>query len=169
MEKKQKRRVIWLWCRDVILPFFLIYILFFQVFGIEFVVGNSMEPTYKSGNILLINRLQRRDVQRGDVVIAYAKNSSGEKKLLKRVIGIPGDTLYISQEGVVIINGAELDEPYAITPTPPGSYHVYPIQIPEGYVFLMGDNRPNSADSRSEYGLIAISDIVGIVIGSRRS
>lgn len=168
MEKRNIWNAAWLICRDVLLPVLAMYILFFQVFGVQFVVGCSMEPTYGSGRILLINRIQRKDIHRYDVVVVETDNGNVEKKIIKRVIGLPGDVINISQDGDVSINGAVINEPYAVLPTDPGLYHTYPILIPEGYIFIMGDNRPHSSDSRGSLGLVPIEDVVGVIIGSRR-
>ena len=168
MEKKTVGRAVWLICRDILLPVLALYILFFQVFGVVVVVGGSMEPTYGSGKILLINRLQRNELQRWDIVVVDTEKSDVEKKIIKRVVGLPGETINITQDGEVSINGTALNEPYAVAPTEPDLYHTYPLFIPEGYVFIMGDNRPHSSDSRGSLGLVPLEDVVGVVIGARR-
>ena len=163
MENK-RTRVLWLWVRDVILPCLVLYILFFQIFGFVIVAGSSMEPNYSDGKILFINRLKRHSPQRGDVVVIDEDAVSSEKRLIKRVIGLPGETIEITEAGDVLIDNDILKEPYITGATEPGSTHNYPLSIPDGYIFVMGDNREHSTDSRSEIGLIAISDIVGVVI-----
>lgn len=163
MENK-RTRVLWLWVRDVILPCLVLYILFFQIFGFVIVAGSSMEPNYRDGKILFMNRLKRNSPQRGDVVVIDEDAANSEKRLIKRVIGLPGETIEITESGVVLINDDILKEPYIGGTTEPGSTHSYPLSIPDSYIFVMGDNREHSIDSRSEIGLIAISDIVGVVI-----
>jgi len=162
MENK-RTRVLWLWVRDVILPCLVLYILFFQIFGIVIVAGSSMEPTYSDGNFLFMNRLKSNSPQRGDVVVIDKDAVNSEKRLIKRVIGLPGETIEISQTGDVLIDGIVLEESYIIGITAPGSVNTYPLSIPDGCIFVMGDNREHSEDSRSEVGLIAISDVVGVV------
>ncbi len=107
----------------------------------------SMETTIMTGDRIFGNRLAylNKDPQRGDIVIF--KFPDDEKQLfIKRVIGLPGETLEM-REGKIYIDGSEepLDEPY-LNVEPIGDYG--PITIPEGAYFMMGDNRNNSADSR---------------------
>lgn len=105
----------------------------------------SMETTIMVGDRVIGNRLayNNDDPVRGDIVIF--KFPDDESQLfIKRIIGMPGDTLQIV-DGVVYINGEQLDEPY-LTTTPLGSFG--PITVPEGAYFMLGDNRNNSADSR---------------------
>lgn len=105
----------------------------------------SMETTIMTGDRLFGNRLayNKEDPKRGDIVIF--KFPDDEKQLfIKRIIGMPGDTLEMI-DGVVYINGETIDEPYLAT-IPYGDYG--PITVPDGAYFMMGDNRNNSADSR---------------------
>jgi signal peptidase I len=76
-----------------------------------------MEPTYGSGKILLINRLQRSELQRWDIVVVDTEKADVEKKIIKRVVGLPGETINITQDGEVSINGTTLNEPYVVAPT----------------------------------------------------
>ena len=99
--------------------------------------------------------------QRGDIVVV--DRYTGEP-LIKRIIAIGGDTLSIDEGGHVYLNGLLLSEPYA-TPFTPQKGCVDSVVIPYGYVFLMGDNRMVSLDSRSEeVGLVLEKDIVGKVV-----
>ncbi len=107
----------------------------------------SMEPTIMTQSRIFGNRLAyiKSSPQRGDVVIF--KFPDNEKELfIKRVIGLPGDTVEM-RDGLVYINGSDvpLYEPY-VKETPYGDYG--PVVVPEGAYFMMGDNRNNSADSR---------------------
>lgn len=120
------------------------------------VEGYSMEPTLYGHQRLIIEKLSYRFTQpeRGDIVVI--KVDGFDELLIKRVIGLPGETLEI-RNGVVFIDGRALDEPY-VNGMPRGDYP--PTKIPDGYIFVMGDNRNNSNDSRS-FGPIPVDHIVG--------
>ncbi len=108
----------------------------------------SMEPTIMTGDRLIGNRLAylNEDPKRGDVVIFLYPDNEKEY-FIKRVIGLPGETVEI-RAGKVYINGSEepLDESAYIVATPLGDFG--PYNVPEGAYFMMGDNRNNSMDSR---------------------
>ena len=115
------------------------------------VVGPSMNPTLTSGDIMILNKVAKID--RFDIVVI--KSDKSPETLIKRVIGLPGETIEIS-EGVIYINDKKLDENYGqgeITD------YVY-VRIPEGEYFVLGDNRPISADSRL-FGTFSKKDIKG--------
>ncbi len=120
------------------------------------VEGYSMEPTLYGHQRLIIEKLSYRlhKPERGDIVVI--KVPGFDELLIKRVIGLPGDRLEI-KDGVVYINGQPLDEPYINGPAR-GNYPQ--LTVPEGHIFVMGDNRNNSNDSRS-FGPVAIENIVG--------
>jgi signal peptidase I len=148
--------------------------------------GLSMEPTLDSGEMLLVNRqvYQHFDLnkvlnilpgvdrkgtdiiypfhppQRGDIVVLHPPVDQG-RPYIKRVIGLPGDRLAI-HDGSVWINGQRLVEPYlhGVATSWPGSLGQGEITIPDDYVFVMGDNRNNSTDSRV-FGAIKIEAIIG--------
>ncbi len=131
----------------------LIHLFLAQATRVE---GYSMEPTLYGRQRLIIEKLSYRlhKPDRGDIVVIRVPGF--DELLIKRVIGLPGDTLEI-KNGVVYINGQVLDEPY-VNGHPRGNYPR--TKIPEGYIFVMGDNRNNSNDSRS-FGPVAIQNIVG--------
>ncbi len=118
----------------------LVSTLFFPVIQVS---GTSMEPTLKDGNILVL--VKSDSYKRGDICCIEWQN----KKLIKRVIGLPGDTIFIDDEGNVYVNDELLDEPY-VTGKSLGECDVeFPLQVPEGRVFVLGDHRTTSIDSRS--------------------
>lgn len=132
-----------------------VMLLVFQFFVANYQVdGASMNPTFEDGDRLIVNRLAYRlgDPKPGDVVVFDRANG---RDLLKRVVAVGGQRLSISG-GVVYRDGVPLDEPYIAAP--PADYPE--VLIPEGHVFLMGDNRNNSLDSRS-FGAVPASSIVG--------
>lgn len=132
------------------------------------VYGISMEPNFKHNDYLLVNRLaydQHRKPERGDVVVftSHLKDQNGEEKLLiKRVVGLPGETVEV-RDGTVYIDGEILEEDYTKDGVTNGD--VSPVTIPEDDYFCLGDNRLHSTDSRfMEVGLIDAEDLVGRVI-----
>lgn len=136
--------------------------LFLFVLKIAYVSGNSMNDTYKDGDTLLCSRLSTP--KRGDIVIC---DTDLKKTLVKRVIGTAGDTIYIDFEtGEVRVNGEVLSEPYIKEPTylDAGAFE-YPITVPEGCYFVMGDNRNHSSDSRDKnVGYIKADQVQGKVL-----
>jgi signal peptidase I len=146
----------------------------FQAF---YIPSASMEPTLKKGDRVLVNKLSYdlHDIHRGDIVVFQLPTSvdpahpedqwvvgpDGYRDLIKRAIGLPGDTIE-TRDGIVYINGKKLDEPWlpkgVSTDTPPITKRV----VPKDHIFVMGDNRDNSADSRYEgRGPIPVGWVVG--------
>ena len=131
-------------------------VLFNFIIGVAMVSGSSMEPTYRNGQILIFSR--QLPWSYGDVIIL--RNDEVGKIIIKRVIGMPGDRISV-EDGIVYRNDIELNEQYAQEDS---SCQVAEIEVPEGYVFVAGDNRPHSLDSRSEeIGCIEIDDVLGVV------
>lgn len=126
-----------------------------------YIPSASMEPTLEIQDRVLVNKLSYRlhDVRRGDVVVfERPPNDVGQiRDLIKRVIGLPGETVE-GKDGSVHVNGRPLREPYLPAGTVTGQFE--PTKIPEGYVWMMGDNRSNSSDSRV-FGAVAESRIIG--------
>lgn len=130
------------------------------LFQIVLVEQISMHPTLESGTRVYVSRCAYwfDDVQCGDIVVFF--NPADEYNYVKRVIGLPGDEIIIS-DGIVYRNGNPLTEPY-IAEITDGEYS---IRVPDGEYFCLGDNRNLSTDSRDEYvGCITDSQIVGKVI-----
>lgn len=121
--------------------------------------GFSMNPTLLDGEFVLVNRLAYRtgDMQRGDIIV-FRSTTSPDLDLIKRIIGLPGDIISV-QNGQVIINSQVLSEPYiAAAPNYNGQW-----QVPEGNLFVLGDNRNDSSDSH-QWGLLPFDNIVGKAI-----
>ncbi|WP_276795910.1 signal peptidase I [Ruminococcus champanellensis] len=123
------------------------------------VSGNSMEPTLSDGDVLVL--LKSKRYERSQLCCISWQN----KMLLKRIIGLPGDVVSIDIEGNVSVNGALLDEPYVSDKTLGECDVTFPCQVPEGKVFVLGDHRSTSIDSRSsEIGCVDQDQIVGFVL-----
>lgn len=159
---------------------FCIILLYTYVLDHAQVQGSSMVPTLEDGDKLLMSRIYS-EPEYGDVVIIDAQEatlfqedgtlytSAGLGKIIvKRVIAVGGQTVGIDFDaGIVYVDDMPLTEEYAAMPTttPHGGAFDYPITIPEGYVFVLGDNRDISKDSRySDVGLVRESDIMGKVL-----
>ena len=126
--------------------------------------GESMESTLDPGDRVFVNKMSYRlhDPNRGDVVVLHEITGASERDLIKRVIGLPGEEIEMTN-CVVRIDGLVLEEPYLdptiVTPGRCGSD--IPAQVVPGeHVFVMGDNRPGSHDSRA-LGAIPFDDLVG--------
>lgn len=128
------------------------------------VSGSSMNNTLTDGDRLLVQSTFYTP-QRGDVVVVDSYINYG-KPLVKRVIAKGGDTVDIDvEQGLVYVNGEALDEPYVPEGTLSTGNVEFPLTVPEGTLFLMGDNRQHSTDSRSsDVGFIDERDILGKVV-----
>jgi signal peptidase I len=135
-----------------------------QAFAIKsfYIPSESMVPTLEKGDRVLVNRISYRlhDVNRGDVVVFERPPGLPDtsiKDLIKRVIGLPGDSIE-GRNGRIVINGQYLNEPYLKSDVVTSTFG--PVKIPAGMYFVMGDNRQASEDSRV-FGPIAEKLIVG--------
>lgn len=123
------------------------------------IAGTSMEPTLNDGDIVLL--VKTGDLETGDLCAFYYSN----KILIKRVIGKPGDYLWLEKDGTVFLNGQELEEPY-LTQKALGECDItFPYQVPENYFFMMGDQRETSIDSRSTViGCVSEDQMIGKIV-----
>lgn len=122
------------------------------------VPSTSMAPTLGAGEVILVDRTSRASAERGEVVVVdgrgYFAASGAENSgyWVKRVVGTGGDTVQCcSDSGALLLNGVELDEPY-LAPSERASAVDFSVQVPSGRLFLLGDNRDASADSRAHLG-----------------
>lgn len=127
------------------------------------VIGSSMEPTFHDGDNLLVDKISYRfeDPKRFDIIVfpfRYAEKTF----YIKRIIGLPGETVYIDEQGTIYINGEPLEEHYGKeTITNPGRAYEE-ILLGEDEYFVVGDNRNNSSDSRDPVvGNIKREELIG--------
>ena len=143
--------------------FLTVLLIFNFVISVSRISGNSMQPNFCEGDRVVTFRLTR-NFKPGDVIVF--KTKSGDK-LIKRVIAVEGDTVDISKsKGGLYINGKAAEENYVYTPTAITDQSVeYPITVGKDSLFVLGDNRINSKDSRmKEVGLVKKADVVGRVV-----
>ena len=123
------------------------------------IYGNSMTPTLKAGEILLT--VKHSELESGEVVAFYYNN----KILVKRVIANAGEWVDIDPYGNVFVDGRELSEPYLSEPDYGDTNIQLPYQVPDGKIFVMGDHRETSLDSRNTaIGCVSEEQIIGKII-----
>ena len=146
----------------ITLVFAVILVLLNIAFRLIYVDGESMQPTLMDGEWIVACRFD--SPERGDVVLTNTDNDL-RSRLIKRLIAKGGDTVDIDYEsGTVYVNGEALDESYLADKTIRGGNVTFPLTVPDGMVFLLGDNRTNSVDSRyTECGFVAENDLIGPV------
>lgn len=158
------KRDVWEWVESIAISVTTLIFIFVFVFRIVGVDGHSMDQTLADGDRLIITSMFYTPAA-GDIVVVNQPNEFG-KPLIKRIIALEGQTVDIDfKTGVVTVDGQVLDEPYISTPTTVYEGVDFPVTVPEGTVFVMGDNRQNSTDSRSEMvGFIDTRYILGKAI-----
>ncbi len=168
--------------RELALSLLLALVLFMIIDSVtarSYVEGFSMEPTLHRGQVLLISRLGISGFTREayasthsdepvyadgwvpprGAVVTFYHPADPDETLVKRVIGLPGEEISIDR-GVVHINGKRLDEPYVVYRD---NVSIPRQRIPQDSLFVMGDNRPESGDSRS-FGAVPRSNLLGVVV-----
>ncbi|MFF5993294.1 signal peptidase I [Lysinibacillus sp. KU-BSD001] len=171
MEKVEKEKnELWEWIKALLIAFAIAAFIRYFLFTPIVVDGDSMMPTLEDGDRMIVNKIGYKigNPDRFDIVVFHAPEG---KDYIKRVIGVPGDHVeYIDDQ--LYINGEPIDEPYLnqykaeITEgNLTGDFTLQDIEpnldvIPEGYVFVMGDNRRFSKDSR-HIGIVSIDEMIG--------
>ncbi|QST00757.1 signal peptidase I [Pontibacillus sp. ALD_SL1] len=161
----------WRWLRTIVFAIVLALMFRSFLFASYVVEGESMQPTLFDGNLLMVNKVvyDLQDVNHTDVIVFHANE---KEDYVKRVIGLPGDTIRY-EDDTLYLNGEKIDEPYLdpyrVNDGKPltESFTLEEIEegakeVPEGHIFVMGDNRRESLDSRY-FGFVPIDTIVGKV------
>lgn len=183
-ERRPLREVLWPWglrgLSETLEVIALAMIMFVAVRAVAHnyrVDGNSMVPSFHHGEALIVNRLAYRTLnlgwvpvvgrdewqpfgapKQGDVVIFIAQRTPRERDFVKRIIGLPGQTVEVTK-GRVVVNGVAFDEPYISAPP---NYEFKAQTVPPGKLFVLGDNRNNSQDSHL-IGMVDMGEVVGRV------
>lgn len=150
MKEKDKKRKDKFWIVFIVV---VIAAVLLRLFVVEFVniSGESMSPTLENGQLIIINKVDYTP-SRGDIVVFDSPNGL---ELVKRIIGLPGETIEIA-DGIVYINGEKTDDDYQF----PTSESLPETTIPKGTIYVLGDNRNHSSDSRV-FGAIELDEIRG--------
>jgi signal peptidase I len=130
------------------------------------VMSDAMEPTYRRGERLVVERIDAGGIRRGDVVLVHVPDRYRGGPVLQRVIGMGGDHV-VCDGNRITVNGKPVDEPYVMRGEVNPATGPYDVQVPDGRLFLLGDHRGNSNDSRffldEQSGSVAASGVVGRV------
>lgn len=149
LQEKEKRKKVWLkemkeWTRCIVLAVIIAVFIRLFLFEVFLVEGSSMYPTLQNHERLIVNKATYffNEPKIGDIIVF---KFSSQRDFIKRVIAVEGDVVEIS-DGRLFVNNILLDEPYL------ENYYMMtnfgPVTIPEGHIFVLGDNRGNSMDSR---------------------
>lgn len=147
----------------VIIAFALSWVIRTFVLEARLVPTGSMLPTIQLQDRIIVDKFFFKhfgDFERGDIIVFHPPSSAhSSDDFIKRLIALPGDTIEI-KDHKTYINGQEVEEPYVMEPQ---IKNLEPLVVPEGSVFVMGDNRNSSADSR-EWGFLPIENISGMTL-----
>lgn len=144
--------------------FIVVYLFILQPNQIK---GASMEPSFYTGEYILTSKItyKFRIPQKGDVIV-FKSPKNPDIEYIKRIVGLPGDTVVIRENGDIYINGTLINENYIASKTNlwEGGFSKQdvPVIVPQNELFVMGDNRPRSSDSR-EFGTVRTDSIIGHV------
>ena len=169
--KTQKTKGSWqknilLYLHDLVYMLAVVVVLFL-VFRVVIVSGPSMYDTLLDGDcLLMVSNVFYNDPEQGDIVVISKESFDDGEPIVKRIIAIEGQIVDIDfEDGIVYVDGVALEEPYTHTPTNLDEGVSFPLTVAPGCVFVMGDNRNSSKDSRSpEIGLVDCREILGKAI-----
>ncbi len=147
----------------ILLVAFALVFGFVRPFVVEafYIPSESMVPTLEVGDRVFVNKFIYRfsEPQRGDVVV-FDSVEGEDEELIKRVVGVAGDRIRLRIDGVLVVNGEPQEEPYLNNVGQPNRDVYDPERVPDGHVFVMGDNRGSSGDSRV-FGPVPLENIEG--------
>jgi signal peptidase I len=154
------------WIKSMAITVLAVFLMHQFVFNFSDVKGQSMEPTLREDDWVLVNKTAAYlgAIHRGDVIVLHnpEKTNEGHQYLVKRVVATGGDRVEITR-GKLYVNGQPQPERYTDTPIQDGSYG--PVTVPEGDIFVMGDNRHRHSSLDSRYfGPVAKRSVVGRVV-----
>ncbi len=149
------------WVVSIVIAVLVALVIRTYIFTLVKVDGPSMNPTLTHGDVLYTNRFMY-EPKCGDIIIFRPPNSP-KTPYVKRVIAVAGQTVTVNaQAHTVIVDGKVLSEDYIKEPLLSAGTMQYPVTVPEGYIFVLGDNRNNSRDSRdATVGLVPVDNVIG--------
>ena len=162
-QKKEEGRDLYEWVQALVCSVLAVVLLFTFVIRLIGVDGHSMVPTLQDGDrLLVLNAMLDNDYEYGDIVV-LRKDTFLEEPIVKRVIATEGQTVDIDfVSGAVYVDGELLEEDYINEPTYVEEGTEFPLTVPEGSIFVMGDNRNHSSDSRSsDLGTVDTRYVIG--------
>ena len=166
-EKTSPGKTLLLYIHDLAYLISIMMVVFLLLFRVVVVSGPSMENTLQNGDyLLLLSGVLYNQPQQGDIIVASKDSFENGVPIVKRVIATEGQTVDIDfMQGIVYVDGVALDEPYISTPTNNSEGIRFPLTVDEGCIFVLGDNRAVSCDSRNpRVGLLDEREILGKAI-----
>ncbi len=171
-EKKKEEKLRWdrcllLYLHDMVYLLIAVVIVLLLVFRVVVVSGSSMYDSLIHGDLLLLlSNTFYAEPEYGDIVVLSTESFDNGTPIVKRIIATEGQTVDIDfASGIVYVDGIPLSEPYTQTPTNTSGGTVFPLTVDEGCVFVLGDNRNESRDSRyPEIGQVDKREILGKAI-----
>lgn len=163
-KKESAAKSVLLYLHDLLYMLAIIMIVFLLLFRMVIVSGSSMYSTLWDGDwLLLLSSVFYNEPEYGDIIVASKDSFNSGEPIIKRVIATEGQTVDIDfREGIVYVDGQPLEEDYTYTMTTTPEGIQFPLTVEEGCVFVMGDNRDDSKDSRHpDIGLVDKREILG--------
>ena len=163
-QKNTLRRELIEWLKAILSAAVIVGLIFGFFLKPVQLVGHSMEPTLQEGDRLIVWKFCY-EPKNGDPVI-LSDNTGLDEALVKRVIAVAGQTVEITEDDRVLVDGEQLEEDYIAEPIDPENIgvHDYPVTVPDGCIFVMGDNRNHSTGSRSSsVGFVSTDEVIGRV------